>query len=61
MAKKKEETAEVVEPKRIEAVKMGETRVGMSTLNAMNKVTGHLVDAHYTLEERVAALEAKKT
>ncbi len=58
MAKKKKETSEVVETKRIEAVKMGETRVGMSTLNAMNKVTGQLTSLVYSLEARIDNLEA---
>ncbi len=53
--KKKKETAEVVEPKRIEAVKSN--RVGVSTQNQMNKVTDQLIDLVYSLEARITTLE----
>lgn len=60
MPRKKSEPEAVTEPKKIEAVKMGETRVGMSTLNHMNKITGQLIELVYILEARIEALEAKK-
>ena len=53
-----------MDEKKIEAVKMAETKIGMSTLNAMNKVTAQLIDLVYVLSKvaegltkRVTALE----
>lgn len=54
MAKKKTEEVVVT---RIEAVKSN--RVGLSTQNEMNKVTEQLINLVYSLEDRIAALEAK--
>ena len=63
MAKRtiKAKVADIIsEPRRIEALKMGEIRIGMSTLNAMNKVTARLINLVYSLEGRISALESKK-
>lgn len=57
MAKKK---IEANEPERIEALKSGEIKVGMSTLNTMNQTQERLINLVYALDARVTKLEAKK-